>query len=198
MTDPRRTPETRTCPMCGEMVAIRATSCGACGEDLAGARPQDIDPGDGQSAVKLEIYPAISTDGAFLPRYLAASLDSVIALIVAAAAAKSIDGDVPLIQVPLFVGVFLGYYLLSEGATGRTPAKWFTGLVVVQFDGSRSTWRQAVVRTLYRLLEVNPFLLGGLPAAIAVLRSPFRQRFGDRRAGTVVVLSRRVKRRQAK
>ena len=111
------------------------------------------------------------------------------------AAAKTIDGDVPLIQVPLFVGTFLGYFVLSEGATGRTPAKWFLGLVVVQFDGRACTWRQAVIRTLYRLLEVNPILLGAIPAAISILRSPFRQRFGDRHAGTVVVLSRRIKRK---
>ncbi len=143
------------------------------------------------------IAPAISTDGAFVPRYLAAILDQAITFILAAAAAKTLDGDVPLIQVPLFLGVYLGYYFLSDGTTGRTPAKWFLGLVVVQFDGRRCTWRQARIRTLYRLLEVNPFLFGALPAAVSIYRSPFHQRFGDRHAGTVVVLSRRIRRNRA-
>jgi len=38
-----------------------------------------------------------------------------------------------------------------------------------------------------RLVEVNPLLLGGLPAGIAVAMSRRRQRLGDMLAGTYVV-----------
>ena len=43
------------------------------------------------------------------------------------------------------------------------------------------------MRTLLRLFEVNPLLLGGIPAAIAVLCSKNRQRLGDMLAGTYVI-----------
>jgi uncharacterized RDD family membrane protein YckC len=43
------------------------------------------------------------------------------------------------------------------------------------------------VRTLARLVEVNPLLLGALPAGIAILSSSRRQRIGDWLANTVVV-----------
>src|SRR5216684_1565742 len=147
--------ESRTCPMCGETITALARHCSYCGEQLDGTHQRERDSGYGWPAARLETYPAISTEGTILPRYIASALDNVISGILAVAAAKTIDGDVPLIQVPLFVGAYLGYYVLSEGATGRTPAKWFLGLVVVQFDGRPCTWRQAVIRTLYRLLEVN-------------------------------------------
>ena len=61
------------------------------------------------------------------------------------------------------------------------------GLVVVQMDGTRITWRQAIVRTLFRGIEVNPLLLGALPAALCIIISRYRQRIGDKVAGTVVV-----------
>jgi hypothetical protein len=40
---------------------------------------------------------------------------------------------------------------------------------------------------LFRLLEVNPLLLGDLPAGISIVSSRDRQRIGDRVAGTVVI-----------
>jgi uncharacterized RDD family membrane protein YckC len=40
---------------------------------------------------------------------------------------------------------------------------------------------------LLRILEVNPLLIGALPASIAILSSKRRQRIGDMLAGTVVV-----------
>jgi len=44
-----------------------------------------------------------------------------------------------------------------------------------------------LIRTLARLLEANPILLGGIPAGIAIFSSPRKQRIGDSLAGTVVV-----------
>lgn len=79
------------------------------------------------------------------------------------------------------------YFPLTEAYTGRSVGKWVTGTRVVTADGASPGLRRAVIRTLARLLEVNPFLLGGVPAGIAVLASRHSQRLGDMAAGTYVV-----------
>lgn len=43
-----------------------------------------------------------------------------------------------------------------------------------------------------RLVEVNPFLLGGIPAGIAVALSTYNQRLGDMLAGTYVVVTKKL------
>jgi uncharacterized RDD family membrane protein YckC len=91
------------------------------------------------------------------------------------------------LQGPLVIVVWFGYYLALEGLLGRTFGKLLTGLVVVQMNGSRITWKQASIRTAFRIIEVNPILLGALPAALCAVFSKNRQRFGDRVAGTLVV-----------
>jgi uncharacterized RDD family membrane protein YckC len=69
--------------------------------------------------------------------------------------------------------------------------KWLAGLTVKTLDGDRIDWRQAAIRTLLRIVEVNPFILGGLPAAICILATERRQRLGDLVAKTVVVRRKR-------
>ena len=76
---------------------------------------------------------------------------------------------------------------LFEGLTGTTPGKFLFGLWVRRVDRRRCSWGQVGVRTATRLLEVNPFLFGALPAGISVLTSGRHQRIGDKWAGTVVV-----------
>ncbi|MCA9131453.1 MAG: RDD family protein, partial [Planctomycetales bacterium] len=68
-----------------------------------------------------------------------------------------------------------------------TPGKYFAGLTIRDFDGGRCSFRQTIVRTLFRVIEVNPILLGGIPAAASILWSRDKQRFGDKVARTVVV-----------
>ena len=63
--------------------------------------------------------------------------------------------------------LYLVYYLVFEGLFSTTPGKAFFGLRVLRLNGKRGTWRCALIRTGTRLLEVNPLLLGGIPAAIA-------------------------------
>jgi len=189
-------PNAKTCPMCGASITWHARQCLSCGEILTPASG----PEEGRSKnLLLEDAPrlaAIATDGTVFPRFIAAMLDNVVAGVLGYGAATSINDDLPLVQVPLFLGTYLGYYLLFEGGLARTPGKMLSGLTVVQFDGRRVTWRQALIRTLLRLLEVNPACLGALPAGISILWSPNRQRIGDRLAGTVVVLSRRLRRKR--
>jgi uncharacterized RDD family membrane protein YckC len=111
-------------------------------------------------------------------------------MILAIVAAKSIDAGKPFLQALALVVVFIGYYLVFELLFSRTPGKFVTGLVIVELDGGRCTWRQVLIRTAFRLLEVNPLFLGGLPAALSVIFSKHHQRFGDKFAETLVVYSR--------
>jgi uncharacterized RDD family membrane protein YckC len=85
-----------------------------------------------------------------------------------------------------FLGV-LAYYPLTEGLWGRTLGKLVTGTIVVDKDGRRASFPQVLIRTLLRLVEVNPFFLGGIPAGVAVLATEHRQRLGDLAANTYVL-----------
>ena len=97
----------------------------------------------------------------------------------------------------MWLAVVVLYFPLAEGTWGRTIGKLVTGTVVVDSHGRPPGFRRAGLRTLLRLIEVNPFLLGGLPAAIAVLASENRQRIGDMAAGTFVIPARELARARA-
>jgi uncharacterized RDD family membrane protein YckC len=58
---------------------------------------------------------------------------------------------------------------------------------VVDKAGKRPGLGRATVRTLLRLVEVNPFLIGGLPAGLVAANTKAHQRIGDLLAGTYVV-----------
>jgi uncharacterized RDD family membrane protein YckC len=134
--------------------------------------------------------PNLSTVNTILPRHIAAIFDSVGAPVLGIVAAKAVGDKWFALQATVFGIVYVAYFLLGEGLFGRTPGKLLTGLVVVQYDGKRCTFRQALIRTAFRLLEVNPLLLGAIPAAASIVFSRHRQRFGDRVAKTIVVFSR--------
>lgn len=122
-----------------------------------------------------------------VPRYIAATLDNVLALLGCVLIAKSFEEYPPALPTTVAVASYLGYYALLEGLIGSTIGKLLTGLVVVQTNGQRCTWTQILLRTATRLLEVNPALCGAIPAAVFILLSSERQRYGDRLAGTIVV-----------
>jgi len=131
--------------------------------------------------------PVDSPQGATIPRHIAAVLDNVLSMLFAVIVAKQMPDERPVLQVSAMVVAYLAYYLVFEFAFSSTPAKWMNGLVVRDFQGRRCSLRQTTIRTLTRLIEVNPLLLGGLPAAAQILWSQNKQRLGDRLAGTVVV-----------
>jgi uncharacterized RDD family membrane protein YckC len=81
----------------------------------------------------------------------------------------------------------LAYYIVTEALWGRTLGKLITGTVVVDAAGRKPGFGRATVRTLARLLEVNPFLLGGLPAGLVAAFTQHHQRVGDLMAKTYVV-----------
>ena len=117
-------------------------------------------------------------------------LDNCIAMLLAVVAAKSISSAHPIWQSIALVAAFFGYFFAFEAVLSRTPGKLLTGLVVVNLSGEKCTVGQTAIRTLFRLLEVNPLLFGAIPAALSVVFSRFHQRFGDRVARTLVVNAR--------
>ncbi|WP_342425462.1 RDD family protein [Paenibacillus sp. FSL L8-0502] len=82
---------------------------------------------------------------------------------------------------------FFSYYLLLEGYTGYTLGKFVFRIKVVNGEGRPPGFLKSLIRTLLRLIDTNPLLMGGIPAVISVLVTASRQRIGDLAAGTYVV-----------
>ena len=87
----------------------------------------------------------------------------------------------------VWLGLIAVYFPAMESLFGRTVGKFVTRTRVVNATGGKPSWGQSIVRTLFRLIEVNPLLFGGIPAGIVVLMSSNRQRLGDMVAGTYVL-----------
>ncbi|MGA9320106.1 MAG: RDD family protein [Xanthobacteraceae bacterium] len=88
----------------------------------------------------------------------------------------------------------VAYFVVFEALWGRTLGKLITGTVVIDRNGRAPGFARALVRTLLRLIEVNPLLIGGLPAGIALLVTKRHQRMGDLLAGTYVVRKKYLRR----
>lgn len=80
--------------------------------------------------------------------------------------------------------IWFAYYVLLETAFGGTIGKLLVGLKVVNSQGCRITFGEAVIRNVMRIVDGLLFYLVG---AIFAWSSPLHQRLGDRLAGTVVV-----------
>ena len=97
----------------------------------------------------------------------------------------------------IWLGLLAAYFPVTEVLFGKSVGKLVTRTCVVNEAGRRPSFLQAVVRTLFRLIEVNPLLVGGLPAGIAVAASRGKQRLGDMAAGTYVLLDRDARKLQS-
>lgn len=88
----------------------------------------------------------------------------------------------------IFLVVIVLYFILLEGALGATIGKKLLGLQVVQVDGTRPGLKQAVIRNLLRIVDSLPAL--NILGVALILTSPEKARFGDRVAGTRVIIRR--------
>lgn len=120
-------------------------------------------------------------------RWFAAVVDSLPATILALVVAPQAVAYGNVAAWTAGAAAYFGYYFASEVLFKNTPGKWFMGLCIRQTSGARCTRAQLAIRSLFRILEVNPILLGALPAAVSILVSQRKQRIGDLAAGTVVV-----------
>lgn len=84
----------------------------------------------------------------------ALGIGAAIGVIGGEAAVDAID------QIPSFLfGMIIIsiYYILFEATTGRTPAKYLTGTMVVTIDGKKPGFGQIVIRTLCRFIPFEQF-----------------------------------------
>jgi uncharacterized RDD family membrane protein YckC len=120
-------------------------------------------------------------------RYFAAVADNIAAILFSFGIASQLEFLGELQQGLAAYVLYLAYYLLFESVAATTPAKFFFGLRIVrQRDGRRIGFFPALIRTVFRIVEVNP-LVGFLPAAILIFFTRRKQRLGDLVAGTVVI-----------
>ena len=85
--------------------------------------------------------------------------------------------------------LWLGYMSWMELKYGDSIGKRARGLRVVMEDGEPVTPEAAVTRNLMRFLDAFPYVVPYVVGAYAISKSPKMQRFGDRVAETLVVLS---------
>jgi uncharacterized RDD family membrane protein YckC len=127
------------------------------------------------------------TGDASKARLIAAFIDHLCALALMLIIVALLPEKSAFIKGLFFFLVYLAYYVLLEALWSRTLGKFFQGLVVRQLDGSPCGWKAALIRSGARIIEVNPLLLGGLPAGIVITLTKRKQRIGDLLAGTLVV-----------
>ena len=123
-------------------------------------------------------------------RLIALFFDNLIAFALMMLAVGLVPEDFPLVKAVFFFVIYLAYFVVLEAIWSRTLGKFVQGLVVRKLDGSPCGLKGALIRGLLRMIEVNPLLLGGLPAGIAIITTERKQRIGDLLAGTVVVSNR--------
>jgi uncharacterized RDD family membrane protein YckC len=123
-------------------------------------------------------------------RIAAFIIDNLIACFLSVLAVGLIHSPNSIVSGGLLALVYLGYFFLFETFWSRTPGKFLQGLVIRQTDGSHCHMKHHLIRTLARIVEANPILLGGLPAGLAIFASARKQRIGDSLAGTVVIARR--------
>jgi uncharacterized RDD family membrane protein YckC len=132
-------------------------------------------------------------------RLFAAMCDNTCATLLCIPLASRLPGPLsPVTRGVILVAAYLGYFFLQEAAWGATLGKRIFGLRVVQLDGCPAGWMASFWRTILRVLEVNPLLLGAIPGGLAVTWSKRKQRLGDMLARTIVVRQADLAREQAR
>jgi uncharacterized RDD family membrane protein YckC len=91
--------------------------------------------------------------------------------------------------LPVFILFACLYFPVFEGIKGWTIGKYICRIRVIDIEGNPPGLIKATIRTLLRIVEANPLLIGGVPAVIAVCISKRHQRIGDKFAKTYVVKS---------
>jgi uncharacterized RDD family membrane protein YckC len=86
----------------------------------------------------------------------------------------------------VFFIIIVLYFILLEGIRGATIGKWMAGTRVVNLDGGKPGITKSIIRNVLRAVDSLPaFNIAGV---ILIARSKERARFGDRVAGTRVII----------
>ncbi len=123
-------------------------------------------------------------------RGMARVIDLMVSIVVLGAVSgigNLIGGTGGLVFQLLFgFGVIFGYPLISETwFRGRTLGKWVLGLRVVTLEAGPIGFREAMIRSLFQLLDILMSL--GTVALICGMLTNRSQRLGDVAAGTFVI-----------
>ncbi len=78
-------------------------------------------------------------------------------IIAGEAALLRIENIGPLEEILFGFITYFGYYIIFEGAFGKTPGKLVTGTAVVNEHGGKPTLKQFLNRSLCRLIPFEPF-----------------------------------------
>jgi uncharacterized RDD family membrane protein YckC len=120
-------------------------------------------------------------------RWLAAMLDAVLLAglfwLIARALETVFGAGTALWALGGWAAAAIAYFLITEGVWGQSLGKYAASVAVVDDAGRPPGVLRAAIRTLVRVIEINPLLV----AAWAISFSKDRQRLGDYAAGTFVV-----------
>lgn len=158
------------CSECNAKTGVFDIRCNACGYDFTASSDSD------------EEFIGDCTKR----RYLAAIIDNFGAIVASLLIAFQLPLAGQAVKGLSVYALYLLYFFVAEAYFGTTVGKWYFGLSVVGIDGKRCSTRQAGVRTLLRIIEVNPVLFGAIPAAILILFTHRKQRLGGILTNTVV------------
>lgn len=120
-------------------------------------------------------------------RWAATWIDFIVLIAGVATVGAVFEGRLDGLELILALGIPAVYYMAMEMRLGATVGKLAVGIRIIGSSGERPTVIQTLVRTVLRLVEVNPFIFGGIPAGIAAGSSKNKQRIGDMLAKTFVV-----------
>ncbi len=152
---------------------------------------------DEKVATAATIAAGYSSGGIVAWRWLASIVDSLALMFILLAPVAVLGREVFEQTFWLWLALAAAYFPVMEVLLGGALGKLATGTRVVNIHGQRPSWGQAITRTLLRLVEANPMLVGGIPAGIAVLASGQNQRIGDMLAKTYVLHRRDIARIRA-
>ncbi|GAC1572554.1 MAG: hypothetical protein NVS3B23_07950 [Candidatus Saccharimonadales bacterium] len=79
------------------------------------------------------------------------------------------------------------YFVVFETIKGATIGKMAAGITVVQVDGSKTTFKKALLRNVVRLVDGFPYVIPYVLGMIIMAVTKKHQRIGDKIAGTIVV-----------
>lgn len=183
------------CAQCGIPATPGAKFCEGCGAPLPVAGQPVQRPGVAEQV-------AVSSYQGVAIRFVAQLIDVVILGVVfwvlgfTGAGTITIDASTARVSINPFFGLLILldvviaflYFTILEGHYGQTVGKMVVKIKVVkQADKSSISYLEAAVRTILRIIDLIPFLVPYLLAAILVWSSEEKQRLGDRVAQTVVV-----------
>ena len=99
---------------------------------------------------------------------------------------ESIIGEGYIFFILLFLPGYLYHPCFEYFKDGQTPGKQIMKIKVVKLNGSELSLGSAVIRWLFRIIDIFPLCLGFI-AIISISTSKNGQRIGDMIAGTTVI-----------